>query len=129
MSTIPTDSAAERICRVTQDYRAEYTDPISVEAGEPFVVSKKTSAWNKNPEWIWVWCIDRRGKSGWVPKNIIQMAANGKTGTTHVAYNATEFTVSSGQELTVEQEESGWFWCRDQSGRRGWVPISHVIDL
>ena len=49
-----------------------------------------------------------------------------RTGTTQAAYSARELTVTAGQELGIEQEESGWFWCRDQQGRSGWVPLSHV---
>ncbi len=57
------------------------------------------------------------------------MDADGRTGRTHLAYNAIELTVSAGQELTIEQVESGWLWCRDQQGKRGWVPISHVMAI
>jgi len=117
----------ERKCRVTSDYQTEFPDPIAVEAGEAFAVSARTSAWENNAAWIWVWCTDQREKSGWVPKNIIQMDADGQTGTTRAAYNARELTVTAGQELVIEHEESGWFWCRDQQGKRGWVPLSHVL--
>jgi hypothetical protein len=55
------------------------------------------------------------------------MDADGQTGRTHAAYNAIELKVTTGQELTIEHEESGWFWCCDQQGKRGWVPISHVM--
>lgn len=113
-------------CRVTKEYQAEFSDPIAVEAGEAFAVSERTSAWESNPAWIWVWCTNQREKSGWIPKNIIQMDADDQTGTTPVAYNAIELTVTAGQELTIEHEESGWFWCRNQQGKRGWVPLSHV---
>jgi len=116
-----------RTCRVAKDYQAEFPDPIAVEAGEAFTVSARTSAWEHNPAWMWVWCTDRRGKSGWVPKNSIQMATDGQTGTTHAAYDARELTVTAGQELSIEHEESGWFWCCDQQGKCGWVPISHMM--
>jgi len=116
----------ERKCLVAKDYQAEYPDPIAVEAGETFVVSDRTSDWENNPEWIWVWCTDLREKSGWVPKNLIQMDADGQTGSTHAAYSAKELTVTAGQELTIVQKESGWFWCYDQQGKHGWVPVNHV---
>ncbi len=122
----------ERTCLVVKDYQADFLDPIAVKAGETFAVSEKTSIWEDNPHWIWLWCTDQRGKSGWVPRNIIQLdvddqnGQNDRTGTTHSAYDAIELTVTAGQELTIEHEESGWFWCRDRQGKRGWVPISHV---
>ena len=122
-----TQADPERTRRVAKDYQAEFSDPIAVAAGEAFTVSERTSAWENNPAWIWVWCTDQRGKSGWVPKNIIQMNTDGRTGTTPAAYDARELTVTAGQELRIEQEESGWFWCCDQQGKCGWVPISHMM--
>ncbi len=120
---------SERKCRVVKDYQASSTDPITVEAGEIFMVSEKTDAWEDNPAWLWVWCTNQDGKSGWVPKSIVQLSADGRTGTTSVAYKAVELTVTAGQELVIEDEESGWFRCRDQQGGSGWVPVSHVAVL
>lgn len=117
----------ERTGRVVKDYQAQFADPMAVEAGEAFTVSERAEPWENTPAWMWVWCTDQRGKSGWVPRNIIQMDTDGQTGTTHAAYNARELTVTAGQELSIEQEESGWFWCCDQQGKRGWVPISHMM--
>lgn len=117
----------QRKGRVAKDYQAEFADPIEVEAGEAFTVSERTDAWENNPAWMWVWCTDQRGKSGWVPKTSIQMDADGQTGSTPTAYNARELTVTAGQELGIEQEQSGWFWCCDQQGKCGWVPISHMV--
>lgn len=117
----------ERTRRVIKDYQAEFPNPIAVEAGETITVSESTSTWENNPAWVWLWCADQRGKSGWVPKNIIQMDEDGRAGTTRAAYDARELTVTAGQEITIEQEESGWFWCRDQQGKQGWVPISHMM--
>jgi Variant SH3 domain len=119
-------TAPKRTCWVIKDYQAEFSDPLAVEAGETFAVSERTTAWEDNPDWIWVWCTDQREKSGWVPKNIIQMDADGQTGSAHTPYTARELTVIAGQELTIENEESGWYWCCDQQGKRGWVPTSHV---
>jgi uncharacterized protein YgiM (DUF1202 family) len=124
MKRPPTDS--ERKCRVIKDYQAEFPDPIAVGAGEVFAVSERVSTWEQNPAWIWLWCTNQQGKSGWVPKTIIQMNADGQTGSTLTAYNAIELTVTAGQELIIEHKESGWFWCRDQQEKRGWVPLSHV---
>ena len=118
----------ERICRVARDYQAEFPEPIAVAAGEAFTVSTRTDSWENNPAWIWVWCTDGRGRSGWVPQTIIQRDPDGQTGSTQVAYDARELTVTAGQELVVKREESGWFWCCDQQGACGWVPISHMVD-
>ncbi|MBA2286130.1 MAG: hypothetical protein H0W02_11640 [Ktedonobacteraceae bacterium] len=118
--------AQPRRYRVTTNYQAYYTDPIAVHAGETFHVSEKVDAWQDNPDWLWVWCTDQRGKSGWVPKAIIVLNADGTTGTARTPYAATELSVVAGDELTASHEESGWLWCSDQQGRQGWVPLAHV---
>ncbi|MBO0794509.1 MAG: SH3 domain-containing protein [Ktedonobacteraceae bacterium] len=115
--------------RVMKDYQKEFPDPLSVQAGELFLVSAKTDPWNGNPAWIWVWCTDQRDKGGWVPKNIIEMQADGQSAICSHPYNAVELTVAAGDELLAEQEESGWLWCVDQRGQRGWVPVEHVARL
>lgn len=119
------DSAVRR-CQVMQEFQPTNPDPIKVEAGEPFHVSEKSDPWDNNPDWIWIWCTDQRGKSDWVPKTIIQMDKDGQTGTTNCSYDATVLTIAVGDELTVKQEESGWLWCVNAQGEQGWVPISHV---
>ncbi len=115
-----------RSCLVTKDYQSTNPDPNRLQAGELFHVSEKTDCWDTNPACIWVWCTDRRGKSAWVPETIIHMDKDGKTGTASYPYDATELTVTVGDELTVEQEESGWLWCVKHQGKLGWAPVAHV---
>ncbi|HUS15847.1 MAG TPA: SH3 domain-containing protein [Chloroflexia bacterium] len=122
----PAEPPAERSGQVTRDYAAQHADPIAVAAGEPFTVTDRHDAWEDNPAWIWVSCSDARGKRGWVPQSIIQLAPDGVTGTTAEPYDARELTVRTGETLTIEQEAAGWYWCREAQGRRGWVPVSHV---
>lgn len=40
-------------------------------AGEELVVNGKEDAWNGNVNWIWVWCSNAEGKSGWVPEEYV----------------------------------------------------------
>ena len=117
---------APRRFRALADYQAQYPDPISVSAGETFQVSEKADAWNGNPDWLWIWCTDPRGKQGWVPKTIITFNPDGKTGVARASYSATELTVAAGEELIAHQEESGWLWCTNQQGNSGWVPLEYV---
>jgi uncharacterized protein YgiM (DUF1202 family) len=32
----------------------------------------------------------------------------------------------AGAVVTVERAESGWYWCQNQQGERGWLPIDQV---
>lgn len=59
-------------CRVTRDYQASNLDPFAVEAGETFTVTEKVDVWSGNPQWLWMWCVDQRGKGGWLPKDHIE---------------------------------------------------------
>ena len=127
MSRLQTDP--ERKCRVAKDYQAEFPDAIAVEAGEAFTVSESTSAWENNPAWMWVWCTDQRGKSGWVPKDAIDFHASSTTGIARYDYAATELIVAVGDELVVEREESGWLWCTNRQGKSGWVPADHITEI
>ena len=115
--------------RVMVDYQASYPDPFSVTVGETFQVSERADTWNSNPEWIWIWCTDRREKQGWVPKTMITFNSDGITGTARSPYTATELTVAVGEELVAHQEESGWVWCSNHQGKSGWVPLDHITLL
>ncbi|HEX6555708.1 MAG TPA: SH3 domain-containing protein [Ktedonobacteraceae bacterium] len=117
-----------RICRAIAGHQASYPDPISMEAGEIVDISEKVDEWNGNPNWVWIWCTDQRGKSGWVPKTWIDLNADGKTGTARYDYAATELTVAVGDELVVEGEGSGWLWCTNRQGKSGWVPADNVVE-
>jgi hypothetical protein len=113
-----------RLCRVTADYRAQYSDPISVRAGEALEVSGREDRWDDKPDWVWLWCTDPRGKSGWMPQGYVELI--GGQGRARRDYAATELSVSAGETVNAEQEESGWLWCTNQQGGSGWVPADHV---
>ena len=80
----------------------------------------------RESEWAgWVWCTNRDGKSRWVPEAYVE-----RTGDTCVMlrdYEATELSVGVGEALVISgEEESGWIWCTNQAGQRGWVPGDNV---
>ncbi|MDX2109806.1 MAG: SH3 domain-containing protein [Verrucomicrobiota bacterium] len=43
-------------------------------------------------------------------------------------YDGTELSFKKADRLVVETEESGWFWCVNRFGQRGWVPSNRVKD-
>lgn len=110
--------------RVIAAHEASYPDPIAFRAGEPLAVGGRTGTWDGHADWVWLWCTDPRGKSGWVPQRYI--AIQGDAGRALGDYSAAELTVSAGDVLAVEDEESGWLWCRTSSGEHGWVPAANV---
>ncbi len=109
----------KKICKVVADYKTPFPDPLKLQKNEEVRIEEKES---ESPGWIW--CISKEGKEGWIPYNYIDIQGN-------IAklirnYDATELTVTVGEELVVEDQESGWIWVSSKEGRRGWVPLKNV---
>jgi len=111
-----------QLCRVISEYNSPYTDPVAIHAGEELTITAKETSWSG-----WVWCTNRDGKSRWVPDRCVER--KGDSGVALYDYEATELSVSVGEELTMGEEESGWIWCTNQKGQRGWVPLDNVERL
>ena len=117
-----TKNNQRQICRVVSEYQSAYSEPLVISTGEQLAIGEKESDWSG-----WVWCTNRDGKSRWVPEKYVE-----RRGGACIAlcdYEATELSVSVGEELTMGQEESGWIWCTNQQGQSGWVPADHVERL
>jgi uncharacterized protein YgiM (DUF1202 family) len=110
------------ICRVIAEYQSPYSDPVVFSAGEELTIGEKESAWSG-----WVWCTNRDGKSRWVPETYVEQ--KGDVGVMRRDYEATELSVTVGEELVMGEEESDWIWCTNQKGQSGWVPITNIEEL
>lgn len=106
-------------CRVIRAYQASTTDSLKVLKGDELSASDKTSEW---PGWIW--CTHPSGKSGWVPENYVKRAEYRCFMLRD--YDATELTVKPGMQFTILETESGWAWCDNQQGLRGWIPLDNL---
>jgi hypothetical protein len=113
-----------RLCRVISDYQAVYPDPIAMHAGETIEISDKEDLWNGRADWVWLWCTNSQGKSGWVPKTYLEQ--EGTKGIARFDYTAIELSVHVGEELVAEKEDNGWLWCTNSPGVSGWVPCDNV---
>ncbi len=102
---------------MTKTHTAIYLDPITMKAGDIIDVSDREDNWQG---WIWVWCTNQSGKSGWVPKGYV--VQNGEIWRACYDYSAVELSVEVGEKVEVLQQESGWIWCRNERGESGWVP-------
>lgn len=99
--------------RVVTAHQASYADPIKVFRGEAVALSDKTDIWDG---FTWVWAKDLRGKSGWVPDNLVS------NGVATRDYHAIELSCVAGDNLVQHRVTHGWAWCRDATGNEGWVP-------
>ncbi|MGO8951127.1 MAG: SH3 domain-containing protein [Ktedonobacterales bacterium] len=114
--------------RVVKARQPENPDPLSVKAGEKIAVSEREDAWEGNPEWIWVWCTDPRGKSAWAPADLLEaVKGHGRSrARARYDYDAVELAVAAGDEVLVDSEKNGWYWSANAQGECGWVPIDHI---
>jgi hypothetical protein len=111
-----------RYLKVQTAYSVAYENPILIKAGDHVSIEKRET----NPEWIgWVFCRTDRGVGGWVSERYLKI-----TGSSAVAlrdYEATELAVASGETVKSYFEEFGWYWCKNQHGKKGWVPAQNLI--
>ncbi|RJP28424.1 MAG: hypothetical protein C4536_12630 [Actinobacteria bacterium] len=108
--------------RVIADHRASYPDALVIAVGEVLNVVDRETAWSG-----WIWCVDGAGKGAWVPGEFLD-----RRGDTCVAlrdYDSTELDVSMGDIVEAGEATSGWVWCVDSRGNRGWVPARSLAPV
>jgi len=108
-----------KYCNVISDYKSPYTEPLKIRKGEILQIGNKESEWRG-----WVWGMNKDGKERWVPRKYIDIQYN--SGKMIQDYEATELAVTIGEELKIEEEESGWVWVSNKEGKQGWVPLENI---
>ena len=95
---------------------------IQLQVGEPVMVGDRDTEW---PEFVFV---SSAAGSGWVPAR--HLSASSGAAVVEVAYDTKELAVVAGQQVTVvaRDDASGWWWCRDNTGAEGWVPVAVLRD-
>jgi hypothetical protein len=82
----------------------------------------------RDPQWPEFVFVKAALGSGWVPARHL----SGDSGhvVVEMSYDTTELSTSAGESLEVvrEDRDSGWLWCRSETGREGWVPLSTVQE-
>ena len=109
--------------RVTKAYERPYENPIAVPAGA------QVDPDFERPTDIagWVWCTGADGRSGWAPRG--WLAKQSDRWHLERDFNAIELTITPGEILKIEFEESGFYWASRESGEHGWVPCDHVAPV
>jgi hypothetical protein len=112
--------------RVTASVAHEIPEraPLRIVVGDQVEVGGRDTDW---PAFVFV--TTARG-GGWVPGRHLSSADAGPAMVV-VPYDTTELPTEAGQVLDVlaEDPESGWLWCRNTSGREGWVPARTVAGV
>jgi hypothetical protein len=104
---------------VIKDYVTPHPEPIDFLHGEEVIISDRESEWPG-----WVWCTKSTGEKAWVPESILRKYDD--TAEILTDYCSIELTVTEGEKLILLREEAGWFWCRAEDDREGWVPQENV---
>jgi hypothetical protein len=108
---------------VTKAYRRPYDNPIAVPAGAAVVPDFEK--YSEVPGWVW--CSADDARAGWVPR--AYLTGSGCNWQVTRDYNAIELTVEPGDRLTIELEESSFYWATAADGSQGWVPRDNVSLL
>ncbi len=119
---------SSRKVRVTVSFPPDFfvgltQPPLVMRPGEALEIVETESS-ERWPAFVLV--VNRAGGRGWVPERHLRQ--EGKAAVAIRAYDTTTLNPSRGDVLTVleEDQESGWLWCRDPTGREGWFAVDSV---
>lgn len=110
--------------QVIKTWRATDADSIGLQAGEIVRVGRPSEEWPG-----WVWCTGSTGKGCWVPESLLVLHDEGLTGWLSRDYSPIELNANLGEQLSLHEELSGWWWASNACGETGWVPASHLGDI
>ena len=107
-------------CRVNSDFHPIHENLLIVRKGEILSIRKNT-----NRHWSgWKFCKNTSGEAGWIPERYLKI--DGELAKVLRDYAYSELHVIKGDELFIEKEISGWLWCVNNNGNRGWIPVNNV---
>jgi Variant SH3 domain len=109
-----------RLARIVREYRTQYTNPIRFAHREIVTVAHRDTEW---PGFIWT--ITHDGNAGWAPFDWLKPLGDGRAEALR-DYSAQELDVDTGDEVALQFELGGWWWCERADGRRGWLPRTHL---
>lgn len=97
------------------DYEDRDSFPLDLGIGDEVTVGPSDRIW---PGWLWA--EDRRGRTGYVPEEILEPLGEGRHAALE-AYDPTVLPVKRGETLESLRQIHGWHWCRNSRGEEGWV--------
>jgi len=114
--------------RVTEAFPSGFFDglsqpPLVIHPGDSLAVSDEQGSGT----WPAFVLVTKGGtESGWVPSRYLKR--RGREAVALQDYDTTTLNPSPNDILTVIEAdtESGWLWCRDRNGRKGWFAINRL---
>ena len=98
------------------DYEDRDPSPLELREGDEVSVGPSDRTWPG-----WVWAEDRRGRTGFVPEEILEPLGEGRYAALET-YDPTVLPVKRGDTLDSLRHIHGWHWCRNTHQKEGWVP-------
>jgi multidrug efflux pump len=103
-------------------YRSPFPEPLIAKEGTSLHLSYRA---DEEPGWAYATSPDK--KEGWVPREWLRIEGN--RGVLNRNYDATELNLEVGEQLEVTLVLDGWYFCRADDGRVGWIPQRTVKIL
>lgn len=97
------------------DYEEKDSDPLHLNPGDIIEAGPADKTWPG-----WVWAKDGRGNDGYVPESILKPAGDGRFEVLET-FDPSVLTIRRGDQLESLRQIHGWHWCRNGSGKEGWV--------
>jgi len=109
------------IAIVIESFKSDVVNPIIMQKADELIVGRE---YKGDAEWKnWRLCTHiASSREGWVPAQFIEHT-NGKD-YAGADYNATELSLTKGDELGILCELNGWYLAKDLlTGKQGWIPV------
>ena len=110
------------VFKVAKPWTQSYSPALAVSEDERVTLGERDEAW---PGWIW--CLTGDGLGGWLPDALLIHDQEGRDAVLKSSFNTVELTAEHGEELEGFEERDGWLWCRNRSGKEGWVPLACLV--
>jgi len=101
--------------RVTASRVSDHIDNVHMSAGDSIAVGHRNQQY---PEFVW--CATEDGHAGWAPEALLTTTGP-DSAVAQRDYDASHLTVSKGEVLEALEQVGDWVFCRNASGRAGWV--------
>lgn len=101
--------------QANSDYEETDLRALHLQVGQKVLCGPADQTW---PGWIWAKSDD--GRNGYVPEQFLKSIDDSRFEVIE-DFDSTVLKLVRGQNLQSLRQIHGWHWCRDESGKEGWV--------
>lgn len=109
--------------RVKKTFKTTFSNPIVLNIGDIVTLIEEETE-EKWKGWI---SVETSTNKGWIPKQIIEILDNNKTGKILEFYSAKELNVEEGDLIGKIKSLNGWTWSINiNTKEEGWLPDENI---